>query len=195
MGYMAIAAGIKVQNSSDVVPQLFANLFPDWFLGFAAAAIAISALVPAAIMSIGAANLFTRNLWRPLVNVNITPAQESANAKIASLLVKIGALVFIFVLPTKFAIELQLLGGVWILQTFPAIVFSLFTKKLKAPGLFVGWAAGMVCGTTLAFMVDLKPLYAVAGTPFYIGLIALAVNMIVTFVLSAVVPAKQAAHA
>jgi len=56
-------------------------------------------------------------------------------------------------------------------------------------------SAGMVCGTTLAFMVDLKPLYAVAGTPFYIGLIALAVNMIVTFVLSAVVPAKQAAHA
>ena len=197
MGYMALAAGIKLDpaHSSDVVPQLFAKLFSDWFIGFAAAAIAISALVPAAIMSIGSANLFTRNLWRPLVNDNLTPAQESANAKLVSLLVKFGALVFIFVLPTKFAIELQLLGGMWVLQTFPAIVFSLFTRKLKAPGLFIGWAVGMVLGTTLAFMVDLKPLYAVAGTPFYIGLIALAVNIVVTLVVSAIVPARQAAHA
>ena len=193
MGYMAIAAGVKVQNSSDVVPQLFAQLFSDWFLGFAAAAIAISALVPAAIMSIGAANLFTRNLWKPLVNANITPAQEASNAKLVSLLVKFGALVFIFVLPTKFAIELQLLGGVWILQTFPAIVFTLFTRRLKAPGLFLGWAAGMVCGTTMAFLVDLKPLYSIAGTPCYIGLIALAVNLVVTFAVSAVAPGKRAA--
>ena len=82
LGYMAIAAGIKVTNSSEVVPALFANLFPSWFLGFAAAAIAISALVPAAIMSIGAANLFTRNLWKPLVNPHLTPKQESQNAKL-----------------------------------------------------------------------------------------------------------------
>ena len=192
MGYMAIAAGVQVKNPTDVVPQLFNQIFPSWFVGFAAAAIAISALVPAAIMSIGAANLFTRNLWKPLVNANITPAQESANAKIVSLLVKFGALVFIFVLPTKFAIELQLLGGVWILQTFPAIVFSLFTRRLKTPGLFIGWLAGMVCGTGMAFMVDLKPLYSVGGTQFYIGLIAMVVNLVVTFVISAAVPGQQA---
>ncbi|MEA2223396.1 MAG: hypothetical protein QOH83_1772, partial [Solirubrobacteraceae bacterium] len=33
---------------------------------------------------------------------------------------KVGALVIIVTLPTKYAIELQLLGGVWILQTLPA---------------------------------------------------------------------------
>ncbi|HEX8957507.1 MAG TPA: sodium:solute symporter family protein [Burkholderiaceae bacterium] len=195
MGYMAITAGVKVESANDVVPQLFAKLFPDWFVGFAAAAIAISALVPAAIMSIGAANLFTRNLWKPLVNPNITPEQESSNAKLVSLLVKAGALVFIFVLSPKFAIELQLLGGMWVLQTFPAIVFTLFTRKLKLPGLFLGWAAGMACGTTMAFMVDLKAVYPVAGSPVYIGLIALAINLVVTLVVSAVMPAKQPALA
>jgi SSS family solute:Na+ symporter len=195
LGYMAIAAGIKVSASSDVVPTLFLKIFPPWFVGFAAAAIAISALVPAAIMSIGSANLFTRNLWRPLVNPNITHQQESANAKIASLVVKLGALVFIIFLPTQYAIDLQLLGGVWILQIFPAVVFTLFTSRLKLPALFAGWAAGLVVGTALAFAQGLKPIYNLNfGTvqyPVYIGLIAFTLNVVVTFVLSLALPASQ----
>jgi SSS family solute:Na+ symporter len=193
LGYMAIAAGISVKDNNEIVPALFAKLFPSWFLGFAAAAIAISALVPAAIMSIGAANLFTRNLWKPLINANITPKQEASNAKVVSLAVKFGALIFIVFLPTKFAIELQLLGGVWILQTFPAIVFSLYTSRLRVQALFIGWLAGIVCGTSLAFIQDLKPLYGLhigdATYSMYIGLIALALNLVLTFVLSAVLPA------
>jgi SSS family solute:Na+ symporter len=197
LGYMAIAAGVQVHAASDVVPALFNKIFPSWFVGFAAAAIAISALVPAAIMSIGAANLFTRNLWRPLVNPNITPSQESANAKLVSLVVKFGALLFIIFLPTQYAIDLQLLGGVWILQILPAIVFTLYTRRLSMPGLFLGWLAGIALGTTLAIIQGLKPVYALhlgASTfPLYIGLIALAVNIVVTFVVSAIVPRRAAA--
>jgi len=189
LGYMAIAAGIKVTNSSEVVPALFANLFPSWFLGFAAAAIAISALVPAAIMSIGAANLFTRNLWKPLVNPHLTPKQESQNAKLVSLVVKFGALIFIIFLPTKFAIDLQLLGGVWILQTLPAIVITLYTKRLKLVALFIGWLAGITLGTSLVVVQGLKPIFAlhIGGNtyPLYIGLIALALNLALTVLISA----------
>src|ERR1700709_1883603 len=65
LGYMAYAANIKVTSNNDVVPMLFKVLFPSWFAGFAFAAIAIGALVPAAVMSIGAANLFTRKEWAP----------------------------------------------------------------------------------------------------------------------------------
>ena len=195
LGYMAIAAGVKVTSATDVVPALFLKLFPSWFVGFAAAAIAISALVPAAIMSIGSANLFTRNLWKPLVQPNITPSQEATNAKVVSLAVKLGALVFIIFLPTQFAIDLQLLGGVWILQTFPAVVFSLYTRWLKLPALFIGWLAGIGLGTTLAFMQGIKPIYAVhlgnATYPVYIGVLALGVNIVLTLVLSAVLPARS----
>jgi len=199
MGYMAIAAGVKVTNNSEVVPALFAKLFPSWFLGFAAAAIAISALVPAAIMSIGAANLFTRNLWKPLVNPHLTPKQESQNAKLVSLAVKFGALVFIIFLPTKFAIDLQLLGGVWILQTFPAIVISLYTKRLKLTALFIGWLAGITLGTSLVVMQGLKPIFALhigANTyPVYIGLIALALNLALTLLISALLSKRDTAPA
>lgn len=194
LGYMAIAAGVNVKSSSEVVPALFNTLFPSWFIGFAAAAIAISALVPAAIMSIGASNLFMRNLWRPLVNPNMTPKQESTKAKLFSLLVKFGALLFIIFLPTKFAIDLQLLGGVWILQIFPAVVFTLYTSRLKIPGLFLGWAVGMALGTGLALSQGLKPLYALSfgGSSFnvYIGLLALVVNLLISFGVSALLPSR-----
>jgi solute:Na+ symporter, SSS family len=197
LGYMAIAAGVQVHAASDVVPALFNKIFPSWFVGFAAAAIAISALVPAAIMSIGAANLFTRNLWRPLVNPNITPSQEASNAKMVSLVVKFGALLFIIFLPTQYAIDLQLLGGVWILQILPAIVFTLYTRRLSMPGLFLGWLAGIVLGTSLAIIQGLKPVYALhlgaSTVPLYIGLIALVVNIVVTFVVSAIVPRRATA--
>jgi len=197
LGYMAIAAGIKVQSASDVVPALFGQLFPAWFVGFAAAAIAISALVPAAIMSIGAANLFTRNLW-PLMVRDTSPEKEAKTAKLVSLVVKFGALLFIVFLPTQYAIDLQLLGGVWILQIFPAIVFSLYTRRLNTPGLFLGWLAGIVLGTGMAIAQGLKPVFALhlggATYPLYIGLIALAANIVVAFVVSMVTPRRAHVH-
>jgi SSS family solute:Na+ symporter len=196
LGYMAIAAGVHVKSPSDVVPTLFLTLFPSWFVGFAAAAIAISALVPAAIMSIGAANLFTRNLYKPLIAPNATPEKEASNAKLVSLVVKFGALLFIIALPTQYAIDMQLLGGVWILQIFPAVVFSLYTRRLTTPGLFLGWLAGISLGTILAAMQGLKPVYAlhIAGAtyPTYIGLIALVVNVVVTVAVSAVTAKSRA---
>ena len=94
---------------------------PAWFAGVAFAAIAIGALVPAAIMSIAAANLFTRNIYRAYFRPDATPQQEAQVSKIVSLVVKVGALVFVLGLDRQYAINLQLLGGVWILQTFPAL--------------------------------------------------------------------------
>jgi SSS family solute:Na+ symporter len=188
LGYMAIAAGVTAPTATGIVPALFNSVFPEWFAGFCFAAIAIGALVPAAIMSIGAANLFTRNLWR--FHASATPQTEAKVAKLVSLLVKFGALLVIVFLPTQFAIDLQLLGGVWILQIFPAIVIGLFTRALRPTGLLLGWAAGMVIGSYLAWSVGLKPVYAltIGGKPYtvYIGLIAIAVNLVVAAVVSAI---------
>ena len=158
LGYMAYAAHLKLSSPNDAVPMLFKTLFPEWFAGFAFAAIAIGALVPAAVMSIGAANLFTRNVWKHYVNPDITHAGEAAVAKITSLVVKVGALAFILFLPTQFALDLQLLGGLWILQTFPALVFGLFTRWFRAEALLLGWAAGIGWGTWTAWSNGLKPL-------------------------------------
>jgi solute:Na+ symporter, SSS family len=201
LGYMAYAAHIKVASNNDVVPALFKTLFPSWFAGFAFAAIAIGALVPAAVMSIGAANLFTRNVWKSYVNPDISHAGEASVAKISSLVVKLGALAFTIFLPTQYALDLQLLGGLWILQTFPALVFGLFTRWFRACGLLAGWAAGTIWGTWTAWGNGLKPLATLnlggASYVFYVGLGALILNIaiaaIVTVILNLASPRKAAA--
>src|SRR6201988_4389854 len=161
LGYMAHAAQITVASPNDVVPVLFKTLFPAWFAGFAFAAIAIGALVPAAVMSIGAANLFTRNVWKAYINPAIDHAGEASVAKITSLVVKVGALAFILFLPTQYALDLQLLGGLWIVQTLPALVFGLFTAWFRAEGLLLGWAVGIGWGSYTAWSNGLKPLASI----------------------------------
>ena len=159
LGWVAIAAGTTPvgadgePNAQLVIPQLFEDQFPAWFAGVAFAAVAIGALVPAAIMSIAAANTFTRNIYKEWLKKDATPAQEAKVSKLMSLVVKAFALVFVLTLDKQNAINFQLLGGIWILQTFPAIVISLFTRWFHRWGLLAGWAVGMVYGTVEAYQV------------------------------------------
>ena len=198
LGLMALAAGVKVATPQDAVPQLVLWAFPDWFAGFCFAAIALGALVPAAVMSIGAANTFTRNVWKPFVDPAITPARESFIAKLVSLIVKVGALLVIFLMPTNFAVDLQLLGGVWMAQIFPAMIFGLYTRWFSGPALLIGWAAGMIVGTSLSWTEKAwVPVHALKwdlplighvdlGFAAYNGLTAVVVNILVATMLSLV---------
>ncbi|MEU8245884.1 monocarboxylate uptake permease MctP [Nonomuraea sp. NPDC048916] len=157
LGFFAIAAGIRPvgmdgkPNPQLVIPRLFVDLFPSWFTGIAVATIIISALVPAAIMSIAAANLVSRNIYREFINPHALPQQELRVSKGASFLIKFGALAFVLFLDRKFALDFQLLGGIWILQTFPAIVAGLYTRWFHPAALLAGWATGMAYGTFTAY--------------------------------------------
>ena len=194
LGYLALAAGVATKDTSAAVPLLFLKMFPQWFAGFCLAAVAIGALVPAAIMSIAASNLFTRNLYGAFVRKKMTPQQESSMAKVVSLVVKFGALVFVLWLPTPYAIEMQLLGGIWIGQMFPSVVIGVFTRWFHPWALIAGWAAGMASGTAMAFSLGLKssvyPLHlplALGGTfAMYAAVPALLLNLIVSVVLTLV---------
>ncbi len=67
------------------------------------------------------------------------------------MLVKVGALLAILLMPTQFALDLQLLGGLWILQTLPALVFGLYLNWFSSKALLVGWAVGLVGGSMPAW--------------------------------------------
>jgi SSS family solute:Na+ symporter len=200
LGYVAIKAGTKpigldgVVNPQLVVPQLFLDNFPSWFAGVALAAIAVGALVPAAIMSIAASNLFTRNIYRDLFKPNATAAQEAKVSKFVSLVVKFGALLFVILMDQSAAINMQLLGGVWILQTFPAIVAGLYTRWFHRWALLAGWAVGILYGTIAAYNVVNPVTHAHFGgsiapipfttVPVYIAVTAFVINAIVSAVLT-----------
>ena len=207
LGFAAIAAKTKVigvdgkANPQLAVPHFFHDAFPSWFAGIAFAAIAIGALVPAAIMSIAAANLFTRNIYREFLKPDATARQEAQVSKIASLVVKFGALVFVLSLDKQNAINFQLLGGVWILQTIIAIVAGLYTRWFHRWALLSGWVAGMVYGTAIAYQQKSAATAHFGGSlarlPFshttvYIGLTALILNLVVSVVLTLVLRAMKA---
>jgi SSS family solute:Na+ symporter len=159
LGYVAITAGIKPltnaatgkADGNTIVPVLFDSQFSSWFAGIAFAAIGIGALVPAAIMSIAAANLWTRNIYKEYIRKNATPQEEAKQAKLASLVVKLGAVAVIILIDPQFSIDLQLIGGVLILQTLPAVALALYTRWFHRWGLIAGWVVGIGWGLIMLY--------------------------------------------
>ncbi len=205
LGYMAItdkttAANVKNAggNAQLAVPYLFQHMFPSWFTGVAFAAIIIGALVPAAIMGIAAANLVTRNIFREFFKPDATPRTETRVSQWASLVVKLGALLFAVELPHTFAINLQLLGGIWILQLAPMLIGGLFTRWFDRYALLLGWLAGMAFGTLAAYKsaTPTASHWASAsdiefGHTVYIGLSAVIINLVIAVVLTVVFRAAR----
>jgi SSS family solute:Na+ symporter len=204
-GYMAVAdkttvADIKKAggNAQLAVPFLFQHMFPSWFAGIAFAGIIIGALVPAAIMSIAAANLFTRNIFTEFFKPDASPQLETRVSRWSSLVVKLGALFFAVELPHTFAINLQLLGGVWILQVFPMLVAGLFTRWFDRYALLLGWLAGMAFGTIAAYKSASPTVSHWAsssdielGHSVYIGFSALLINVVIAVILTLIFRAAK----
>lgn len=214
LGFMAIAAGVKPLpgakegsvDSNTVVPVLFDQQFPDWFAGVAYAAIGIGALVPAAIMSIAAANLFTRNIYKEYLKRDASPAQEANVSKITSLVVKVGAVACIVFLDPQFSIDLQLIGGVIILQTLPAVALGLYTRWFHRGALIAGWVAGMGLGMWMLYQIPNAATgrkhfggsaFPLADFGFdtqktiYVGIVAVLVNLAVAALLTVVLRAAR----
>ncbi|MFT4263437.1 MAG: sodium:solute symporter family protein [Nocardioides sp.] len=210
LGWVAIAAGTTPvgadgkPNAQLVVPQLFEDMFPSWFAGVAFAAIAIGALVPAAIMSIAAANTFSRNIYKEWLKPDATVAEEAKVSKLMSLAVKFFALLFVLTMDKQNALNFQLLGGIWILQIFPSVVFGLYTRWFHRWALLAGWAVAMVYGTVAAYRV-ISP---VTGGHFggstaeipglgqmgYIAMTAFVINVLVAVVGSAILNAAKVSN-
>jgi SSS family solute:Na+ symporter len=196
LGFMAVAAGVKTMpqyaagfahyGASFAVPALVLNSFPAWFAGIAFGAIAIGALVPAAIMAIAAANIFSRDIYSQF---GAGAGRETVIAKLFSIVMIIGAVVFILVIPNTYAVQLQLLGGMWIIQTFPAVVFSVFTRFFNGTALLIGWAVGIFTATYLValnhFVGSTYPFHVLGVTlPSYIAFATVILNAAVALVLS-----------
>jgi solute:Na+ symporter, SSS family len=192
-GFLAIAAlvaGITAPpgNAEMAVPLLVAHLMPSIISGAIFGALAVGALVPAAVMSISVAGLFVRNIYKEFFFPTATPLHELKVARVVSLIAKVGALAFVFGLRDQDAINLQLLGGVWILQTFPAVALGLFGAWLHRTALIAGWAVGMVSGSLLVVSGGFSSVVNVGthGWPIqlYAALVGLIINLLVAVALT-----------
>lgn len=192
LGVAALAAGIEAPpgNAESAVPLLVKELMPAALTGLVFGALAVGALVPAAVMSIAAATSFVRNVYVEYFHPTATPKHQMRIAQGVSLSAKVGAVFFVFGLRNQDAINLQLLGGVWILQTFPAVAIGLFTRWLHQRALLTGWAVGMTSGTLMVVQGGFSSLVPVgiAGWEIqaYAAVVALVLNLAVAVVLTPV---------
>lgn len=192
MGAAAVAIGIVPPpgRADQAVALLIEQVAPPWLAGGLLGALVVAALVPAAVMSIGAATLFARNVYVEYLNPAATSQQETSVARSMSLLVKVGALAFALGFHNTNAIQLHLLGAVWVLQTLPALLLGLLPVAPTRTALLAGWLAGMIGGTTMVAWGHFSPTVTVhvggVHLTVFAGLLALAANL-------AVVGAVQAA--
>ena len=157
MGLMGHAAGLKLTNNNDVVPLLFKTLFPGWFAGFAFAAIAIGAMVPAAIMSIGAANLFTRNFWKAYINprCHLGGRGKSCQNDVARFGGRRAPLHFVSADPIR--ARSAIAGRPLDPPNLTRCNFWPLHGLVPRAGLLLGWAAGFLGGSWLAWLTILSP--------------------------------------
>ncbi|MFG2549119.1 sodium:solute symporter [Streptomyces sp. NPDC048581] len=189
LGIAALATGVRAPagGAEAAVPMLVDRLMPAPLAGLVFGAITVGAMVPAAVMSIAAATSFVRNVYVEYVHPTATPKRQVRIAKAVSLTAKVGAVAFVFGLRDQDAINLQLLGGVWILQIFPAVAVGLFTGRLHPRALLAGWGVGMVAGTFMVVQEGFSSVVPLGSGPeIYAGLAALFLNLTVAVAGTAV---------
>lgn len=175
-------------DGSLVVPALIAATMPSWFVGYALLGIFIGGLVPASIMAISQSNLLTRNIIAEF-RKDLSEKNEHNIARWASVGFIFLALAFVFLVPATYAISLQLLGGILIVQTLPPIFIGMYTRILNKNALIAGWVVGIATGLYFVEAANNfgSPTNSLMSTPFgllYVAAVSLFLNLVVVYIWS-----------
>lgn len=122
--------------------NLIGATYGGFVQGLAYATIALASLVPCSIMAIGASNLFANNIYRDVINPNVSGPRITMITRYMVFLV-IGIALFLGLMFPTGLVSLQLMGVSGIVQIFPAVVFSLYWRNLSKEATLIGFIAGM----------------------------------------------------
>jgi SSS family solute:Na+ symporter len=200
-----LAHGNPGTDYNTIAPMIFNDKFPAWSAGIAYATIAVAALIPAAIMSIGVANLFTRSIYMEYFRPRATAAEEARVSRWTSLFVKFAAAGVVLLLSPQFSVDLQTIGGIIVLQVLPAVFFGLMTGWFHRWSLIVGLVTGLAWSIYLLYhtpvlgpggvvlrehfggsMISLRRLGFDSDVQVYIGLVTLLANLAIVVLVTAV---------
>ncbi|MGN6650586.1 sodium:solute symporter family protein [Trinickia sp.] len=190
--------GLKGSNIDLSLFRLSLQAFDPWFVGVIGAAGVLTALVPGSMILNAAATLLANDVYRGAVD---RQAPDATVAKLARVLVPVIALVAVFftLRGGETIVALLLMGYSFVTQLFPAVVTSLAARNwVTRQGAFAGIVAGVavVTYTTLthATIAQWFPFLPDKLKDVNIGLVALALNIIVLIVVSAVTQPRAAGH-
>jgi SSS family solute:Na+ symporter len=164
--------------------------FDPWFVGVIGAAGVLTALVPGSMILTTASTLLANDIYRGVVAHH---ADDEKVARLARFFVPVIALVAVgFTLNGgETIVALLLMGYNFVTQLFPALVCSLAPRnRVTKQGAFCGIVAGVVVVATTTLMHvslgQLMPFLPDVLKDVNIGFVALAVNVVVLAIVSAV---------
>ena len=130
---------------------MFHELFPAWSAGITYATLAVAALISASIMSISAANVFTRSIYVEFIRPGAGAREERRVSQWASLFMKFGGTLVVLILPVQFSADFQSIGAVIVLQALPAVFLGLVTGWFHRGALIAGMLVGLGYGLYLLY--------------------------------------------
>ena len=172
--YYAISAVPNLKQPNAALFAAAVDLLPSWLLGLVAGAAALSGLLILAVLSLTIGGVLSRNITP---NLPGTSQRRLTQVVVVVYLVVTAALT---VLAPALMLNLISLAYFFITQLLPALFGVLFVRQFSA----VGLTAGLVAGNATVLLLYFSHL-DIAG--LNIGLIALLVNFLVTFAVSAAV--------
>ncbi|MBV8809656.1 MAG: sodium:solute symporter family protein [Acidobacteriaceae bacterium] len=175
-GFAAVLAVPRLSNGDLALLTIARKAFPPWFLGIIGGAGALTAMVPAAILTLTAATLFTKNLFRPVFAPRMNDDQVAKLARMMILVLTLMSLYFA-IYSSATLVSLLLLGYAGVTQFFPGVVLGLYWKRVTASGVF----AGMIAGVAVAAFLILSKRDPWFG--WSAGFLALCLNFLVAIVV------------
>ena len=166
LGFAALYIVPGIKNSNMAVPMMLYKTFGPYVTAIFGGVIILGSMVPASIMALSSANLFTKNIYQNLINPNISDGLQRIISKIAVAFIIVFSLCLSMIINPLLIIKLQLIGGIIILQLFPLIYLPLFTNRVsKIPA-----AISVIGGLFAVFYLLYNTGWNIIYKKIYIGL-------------------------
>lgn len=190
VGFAAIlqVKGLEGAAGDLALLKLSMQTFDPWVVGLVGAAGLLTAIVPGSMIMMASSTLLAKNVYK----VFVPSATDQQISKLAKNLVPVMAIVALFFTfkGGDTLVTLLLMGYSLVTQLFPALVFSLAKKNpVTKAGAFAGIAVGVftvayitISGSTIGTLFPSLPQFV---KDLNVGVVALIVNLIVTFGVSA----------
>ncbi len=183
VGFAAVMVVPGLTDGDLSLLTLVRQTFPAWFLGVVGGAGALTAMVPSAILTLTAATLFAKNLYRPILSPGMSDAQVARLAR-RSAVVFMAASLYFALTSSKTIVALLLIGYAGVAQFFPGVVLGLFWRRANLRGVSCGLVAGIAAAAFL-ILTGRDPFMGLNA-----GFVALAANLVVTILVCLIGPVR-----
>jgi solute:Na+ symporter, SSS family len=188
VGFTALLVMPGLKNPDTALLALVTKSFPGWFAGFIGGAGAVTAMVPAGMLMLGAATLVAKNLYKPLRSGPVSEERLMRATRGFMLLIAVAALALALWSPHEL-VRLLILGYDGVAQLFPAIVLGVFARRVTFRPVMAGLVAGIALVIGLIWTGN-DPCLGMNA-----GFVGLAVNAVVALVAFAVANGETPATA